>query len=60
MAGFFSPSVFAYGKATVPAAASVGASASQRCPPDTRTPTGGGKSVMNIVKLQIDGKHRLH
>ncbi len=31
------PSVFAYGKSTVSAAASVGASASQRCPLDTRT-----------------------
>ncbi len=34
---FFSPSVFAYGKSIVLAAASVGASASQRYPQDTLT-----------------------
>ena len=37
--------------AGVSAAASVGASASQRCPPDTRTPNTGEPRVCAIPKL---------
>ncbi len=34
--------------ATISAAASVGASASQRCPPDTRTPYTTGEAIFDV------------
>ena len=52
-----SPSVFCFAKSTVSAAASVGASASQRCPPDTRALVRWRQrlqSVLSIFKTSIN------